>query len=150
MAFVFKPAVYKSSVLYELPRPVPVLRVRDGWDASRFKVPLADGDALVGHSRQGVDITLEGQIGSQSGALKLSEGDMLEGLEALRSALDVSSASEKFEFFLYHDAASGTYRKFKSCSAVQFEMDLSNQSLFTYSLVVHAENPVLYATAPGS
>ena len=150
MSFVFKPAVYKSSALYELPRPVPVLRVRDAWDASRFKVPLADGDALVGHSRQGVDISLEGQIGSQSGSLKTSEGAMLEELEALRSTLDVSSASEKFEFFIYHDATSGTYRKFKLCSTVQFEMDLSNQNLFTYSLVVHAENPVLYTTAPGA
>jgi hypothetical protein len=149
MTFTFKPAIYKNSVLYELPRPVPVVRMRDAWDAGRFKVPLADGDALVGHSRQGVEISIEGQIGSQSGTLKTSEGDILQAAELLRERLDVSSDAEKFELFLYHDTASGTYRKFKICSTVQFEIDLSNQNLFTYSMVVHAEDPVLYTTAPG-
>jgi len=149
MGFVFKPAVYGGAGLYELPRPVPVLRVRDSWDSSRFKVPLADGDATVGHSRQGVDISLEGQVGSQSGTLKTTEGAMLQELETLRETLDVSSAAEKYEFFIYHDSSSGVYRKFKTCSTVQFEMDLSDQNLFTYSLIVHAEDPVLYTTAPG-
>lgn len=149
MTFTFKPAIYKNSSLYELPRPVPVVRVRDAWEASRFKVPLGDGDTLVGHSRQGVDISVEGQIGSQSGTLKTSEGEMLQESETLRGTLDVTSGLEKFEFFLYHDVASATYRKFKSCSTVQFEIDLSDQNLFTYSLVIHAEDPVLYTTAPG-
>jgi len=150
MTFTFKPAIYQNASFYELPRPVPVVRMRDAWDAGRFKVPLADGDTLTGHSRQGVDISIEGQIGSQSGTLKISEGDMLQEAETLRDRLDVASDAEKFELFLYHDSASGTYRKFKTCSTVQFEIDLSNQNLFTYSMVVHAEDPVLYTTAPGA
>jgi hypothetical protein len=63
------------------------LRVHDAWDFDRFKVPLADGDFTVGHSRQGVDIAIEGQIGTQAGALKADEQAMLAAIADLRDAL---------------------------------------------------------------
>ena len=149
MTFTFKPALYDGSTLYELPRPVVAMRIKDQWDFERLKVPLSAGDSLVGHSLNGVDLAVDGQIVSQAGALLLSEQDMFSELQSLRSALDVSATDQKYEFFLYHDAASATYRKFKKCSTLRFEYDLSDKRLFKYSVEVHAEDPVIYTTAPG-
>ena len=146
--FHFKPAIWRNDLLYELPRPVVALRIQDTWDFARFKVPLHDGDTLAGHSRGGVDISLEGQLASHSGDLKLTEADMFAALEALRSALDVIGSDNLYELFLYHDDASSTYRSFRSCSTVRFEYDLGDQRLFTYAAVIHAADPVIYTTPP--
>ena len=147
MAFTFKPAVLKNAELYELPRPVVSVRIQDGWDYERFKVPLLDGDFAVGHSRQGIDIAIEGRIGTQAGGLRTSEAAMFAEIEKLRSMLNVGSSAEKYSFFLYHDAGSGTYRRFGSCSTVRFESDLSDAHLFAYSAVIHADDPVIYTDA---
>lgn len=149
MTFTFKPALYNGITLYELPRPITSIHIQDTWGFQQFKVPLGDGDTLVGHSRQGVEIALEGQIGTQAGALKISEADMFQEIEMLRSRLDVTSGGDEYEFFLYHDAPSDTYRKFRSCTTIRFDYDLSNKSLFTYSVLIHAENPTIYSTPPG-
>lgn len=148
MGFTFKPAIWKNSALYELPRPVRTVRIQDAWDFEDFKVPLADGDSLVGRSQQGVDISLEGQCGTQADALKSTEQEMFEELETLRSKLGVSSPGETYDLFLYHDDVSGLYRHFKSCTTVRFEYDLSDKHLFTYTALVHAEDPVIYTTGP--
>lgn len=149
MAFTFKPAVYDGVSLYELPRPVSSLRIQDAWDFEQFKVPLADGDALVGHSRDGVDILVEGQIGSQAGGLKTTEEEMFDEIGTLRARLDVTSGGDEYEFFVYHDTASKSYRKFKRCSTIRFESDISNKNLFTFSIALHAEDPTIYSTGPG-
>lgn len=149
MSFEFRPAICRNGELYELPRPVPTLRVQETWHNERFKVPLRDGDLLVGHSRNGVDITLQGQVGSQAGELKLDEGSMFAVLEALRAALHVTADSGKYWFFLYCDEASATFRHFRECSTVRFDYDLSDGHLFTYAAVIHAEDPTLYHTGPG-
>lgn len=146
--FQFKPAIWRQSALYELPRPVVSLRIQDTWDFARFKVPLLDGDALAGHSRGGVDISLEGEFAMRDGTVTLSEAEMFAAMEGLRSALHVAAAAETYQFFLYHDAATATYRSFKACSTVRFEYDLSHKTLFTYAAVIHAADPVLHTTAP--
>jgi hypothetical protein len=150
MAFTFKPAIYDGSTLYELPRPITSLRLQDAWDFEQFKVPLAHGDAVVGHSRQGIDVALAGQVGTQAGGLKLSEADMFQALEELRARLDVASPGEQYEFFLYHDPATATYRKLKACTTIRFDYDLSHKSLFTYTAAIHAADPTIYTTAPGA
>lgn len=150
MSFQFAPAVVRLGTIFRMPRPVVSLRVSEAWDFERFKVPLRDGDHCSGHSRQGVDIHLEGQIGSHDGALRLSEQEMFETLEELRAGLDVGSDDEKYELFLYLDEDSETYRKFKRCSSVRLDYDLSNPHLFTYSAVIHAEDPIIYDSAPGA
>ncbi len=150
MAFVFKPAIYKNAALYELPRPVTSLRLRDGWDFERFKVPLASGESLVGHSRQGVAITLAGAIAFQAGTLKTSEEQMFEELEDLRDAFSVTSSDEKYEFFLYHDATSGVYRKLQNCTTVKFEFDLSDENQLVYSAEIFADDPDILTSAPGT
>lgn len=149
MTFRFSPALYRDEELWSLPRPITGFRIREGWDFERFKVPLAVGDAHVGHSREGIDLLLEGQIGSREGELTLSEEEMFGGIESLRSHLDVTSEGTKYEFFLYCDETSETYRKFRNCSTVRLEYDLSNPHLFAYSLVIHADDPTIYDTAPG-
>jgi hypothetical protein len=146
--FSFKPAIWREDALYELPRPIVALRIQDAWDFARFKVPLRDGDNLAGHSRAGVDISLEGQLASQSGDLKLTEADMFAALEALRAALHVESSDDLYQFFLYHDPATSTYRSFKSCTTVRFDYDLGDKRLFTYSALIHAADPVIYTTPP--
>ena len=74
---------------------------------------------------------------------------MFQELEELRARLDVTSAGDEYEFFLYHDAASATYRKLKSCTTIRFDYDLSSKALFTYSIAIHAEDPAIYTAAPG-
>lgn len=146
--FVFKPAIWKGSTLYELPRPIVALRIQDSWDFEEFKVPLAGGDFQEGRSLNGVDISIEGQSGTQAGQLKSDEEQMFAELEALRAALDPSSPEETYELFLYHDPSTATYRSFRGCSSVRFEYDLSSPHLFTYSALVHAADPTIYSVAP--
>jgi hypothetical protein len=146
--FSFKPALWRNDTLYELPRPITSLRIQDAWDFARFKVPLRDGDTLAGHSRGGVDVSLEGQLASHSGDLKLTEADMFSALEALRAALHVEHAADLYQLFLYHDAGTSTYRSFKSCTTVRFDYDLGDKRLFTYSALIHAADPVIYTSAP--
>ncbi|QDU41031.1 hypothetical protein Mal4_53960 [Maioricimonas rarisocia] len=146
--FHFKPAIWRDDTLYELPRPIRSLRIQDEWDFQRFKVPLVDGDLTVGSSRDGVDIIVSGQIGSQSGELRLTEADMFSELEALRTALDRSAGDAPYHFFLYHDPGAETYRSFRECTTVRFEYDLSKQALFAYSAVIHAGDPTIYSDAP--
>ena len=148
MAFMFKPAIFRGGVLYELPRPVVSVRIQDAWDFEQFKVPLLDGEHTVGHSRQGVDVAIDGQLGSHEGALTIGEQEMFEAIEALRTALDVGAAEERYSLYLYHDAGTGTYRRLAECSTVRFEYDLSDVRLFTYAVVIHADDPVIYST-PG-
>jgi hypothetical protein len=149
MSFVWKPAVYDAGGLYRLPRPVTSLSWQDSWDFDALKVLLAEGDELAGLSRGGIEIRLEGQIGSHDGDLQLTEQAMFTTLETLRNRLNASSDGAKYEFFLYHDDVSATYRKFKSASTGQLECDLSDVHLFTYSVAIHADDPTLYTTAPG-
>ncbi|QDU78984.1 hypothetical protein Pla110_06880 [Polystyrenella longa] len=144
----FRPAIYQGGELYELPRPVRSVRLQEGWDFEQFKVPLRDGDQVTGHSQRGVEILLEGEVDSQGGKLKVSEVDMLETILSLRGLLDVDGESSKYSLVLYRDVETDGYRRFKKCSTVEFEYDLSRPQLFTYSLIVHAEDPVIYLTDP--
>ncbi len=144
----FKPAIWRNSTLYELPRPVRSVRVQDSWDFAQFKVPLAAGDAVEGRSQNGVDIAIEGECGTRAGTLLAGEQAMLDELEALRGALGVTSPESTYELFLYHDASTGTYRSFRDCSTVRFEYDLSEPWLFTYSLLIHAANPQVFDQVP--
>lgn len=146
--FRFKPAVWKAGTLYELPRPVTVVRWQDSWDFARFKVPLAAGDAIAGRSANGVDIVLEGEIGTQGGALQGDEAGMFAAVQALRSALSAATPDQVYQFFLYHDAASATYRSFKRCTTVRFECDLSAPQLFSYSALIHSADPAIHTSAP--
>jgi hypothetical protein len=144
----FKPAIWREGVLYQLPRPVRSLRMQDSWDFAQFKVPLADGDAIEGRSQNGVDIAIEGECGTQAGTLLADEAGMFGELEALRTALGVSTPEDAYELFLYHDAVAGTYRSFRECSTVRFDYDLSEPRLFTYSILIHADNPQVFDEAP--
>ena len=149
MAFVFQPSLYRGGVLYPLPRPIPVVRVREEWDFLTTKVPLAEGDVLYGHSRKGAEIVIEGQTGAQDGTITVGEEEMFGQLELLHQAVHVSTTQAKFEFLLYCDAVTEVYRKFKGCSTKSFEYDLSDSALFSYRLVLHAEDPEIYETGPG-
>lgn len=146
--FKFKPAVWKGGVLYELPRPVTVVRIQDSWDFARFKVPLAAGDSIAGRSANGVDIAIEGEIGTQAGALKVDEEAMFGAIAGLRSALSAGTPDAVYELFVYHDAASATYRSFRNCTTVRFDCDLSAPQLFVYSALIHASDPTIYTSAP--
>jgi len=146
--FTFKPAIWRNSTLYELPRPVVSVRLLDSFDFEQFKVPLAAGDAVEGRSQNGVDVSIEGQIGTQSGQLKADEATMFAAIEALRAHLAADTPEDTYELFLYHDTGSSTYRSLRGCSTVRFEYDISDPHLFTYSVVIHAQDPEIYTQAP--
>jgi hypothetical protein len=143
-----EPVIYANETLYRFPRPVRVFRFRDAWDFDRFKVPLKDGETFVGQSRKGVEIVIAGQIATQDGASKQTEAAMFAEIETMRTALNATTC-EKFELFLFHDPATPYYRKFKNCSTVAFDLDLTNRTLFGYRVEVHSDDPVIYATAEG-
>jgi len=63
-------------------------------DFEKFKTPLADGDVVTGHSRNGVDLQVEGEFGSVAGTLKIDEPTMLQAVMTLRGLLHVDSAAE--------------------------------------------------------
>lgn len=138
------PQIVHPTATVELPRPILVLRLQDSWDYMKLKVPLKDGDAVVGHSRTGVDIAIEGQIGSQSGNLKINEADMFATLQSLRSVLHVSSEQTRYEFTLYQDAQTGFKRYFRDCTTVRFDYDLSTPHLYSYAITIHASDPTIY------
>jgi hypothetical protein len=144
----FQPAIYDGETFHDLPRPVLSVRVREAWDFERRKVPLADGDESVGHSRDGVEIVVSGRIGPTAADPGATGLDLLAAVESLRQVLHVGGASAKYDFYLEHDATAGTYRHFKSCSTVRLEYDLSDKSLLEYTAVIHADAPTLYATGP--
>ena len=144
MTMHFRPSIRRNGTLYELPRPIVSVRINDTWDIERYKIPLLQGDTFVGHSRSGVDIALEGQIGSQAGQITLDEPTMFAALEQLRTALNVADETDRFELVLYQDDDSD-FRSFRECSSLRFEYDLSNARLFTYSVVIHASDPSIHA-----
>ena len=74
----FLPTIIRDDQLLELPRPVSICRMHDSWDYLKLKVPRQEGDQISGTSRDGVDIVLEGQVGTQGGELKLSEQRILQ------------------------------------------------------------------------
>jgi hypothetical protein len=144
----FHPAVHDGESFHDLPRPVLAVRVREAWDFERRKVPLADGDESVGHSRDGVDIVVSGRIGPTAADPDATALDLLAAVETLRQVLHVGGESAKYDFYLEHDATAGIYRHFKSCSTVRLEYDLSDKSLLEYTAVIHADDPTLYQSGP--
>lgn len=139
----FAPTIIRPGYSFELPRPILSLRLADAWDYERFKVPLRDGDTLSGHSRNGTDIRIEGQIGTHAGQLRSNEQAMLETLESLRTALHVGSSSDTFILSLYHDDL-GEHRYLDECTTTRLDFDLSEKHLFSFMVQIHAANPQLH------
>ncbi|WP_437206443.1 hypothetical protein [Planctomicrobium sp. SH664] len=139
----FQPAIVRDAHILELPRPILTCRLRDSWDFQKFKIPRVDGDLISGVSLDGVEITLEGQIGSHEGELKLTEEAMLESLVELRGALQ-GGADSLYTLALYHAPEGEDVRHFRKCSTMRLEVDLSNQRIYSYAVVIHAADPVLY------
>lgn len=144
-ALIWRPALWRNDELYEFPRPIPQVRIRETWDAERFKVPLVDGDTLAGGSRNGVEIALTGQIVVENDSDPLA---LLATLMELRDALHVSGDDEKAWLFLIHDAGAEVYRHLRGCSTVRFHYELTDGLHITYEAVLHADDPTIYDTAP--
>ncbi|SFH68430.1 hypothetical protein [Planctomicrobium piriforme] len=138
----FAPAIVRDLDVVEFPRPILTCRLHDSWDFLKLKVPRRDGDQVAGPSRDGVDVTIEGQIGSLSGELKLSEAEMLSAVEELRAALHVAD-EEGFALALFQDDEGGR-RYFQQCLTTRFDVDFSNPRIYSYAASIHASDPVLY------
>lgn len=146
--FLFRPSISRTNSLYELPGPILSLRIQDAFDFAKWKAPHVRGDFVAGHTPSGVDLAIEGQIGSHNGNLFITEEQMFGALEQLRVAVHSTSPDDRYRFFLYYDPGTQTYRSFTNCSTVRFEYDLSKKQLFTYTLVIHACDPTILQTAP--
>lgn len=149
MTWVFKPSIYVAS-LTEFPKPVTSLVLNDRWDMDIHKVPLNAGQFTEGRTKNGVSINISGFVGKQAGTTKLTEEAMFGVLESLRTTLD--TVTSKFEFFVYHDTGTSTYRKFKDVVCQSFSCGLGDETRvpFSYSAELLAEDPVIYTTAPGA
>ena len=146
--FLFNPAIWRNGVLYELPRPVVAVRIQDAWNFEKLKVPLSNGDIYTGHSQLGVDLSVEGKVGTASGTIQATEEKMFLTLESLRAALQVDPTHAPYDFFLYLDNSTKTYRSFRRCTTVRFEYDVSDPHLFTYRIVIHAADPKIWSVGP--
>lgn len=136
----FSPTLETSAERFVLPRPVTALRISDRWRMDQFEVPLRDGDRVHGRSRRGVDVSIRGRLGRHDGALTASELAMFDVLEQMREACHADPEA-KFGLAIFDD---GTLKRgFSGCVVTRLEYDLSDASLFGYSLVVHASDPVL-------
>lgn len=146
-ALTFTPTLIIQQTRFELPRPIVACRLLDAWDFARFKVPLQDGDVTTGRSQNGLDIGIEGQIGTHAGVLKAKEADMLLTLEQLRTAA-ASANDTDIVLILYRDDETGDEHFLRQCSLTRLEYDLSDARLFAYSLALHASDPQIYVDAP--
>lgn len=151
MTFSWKPAIWKGGSLTLLPRPVTALRPHDTWDMRDSKVPLKDGSVTTGHSFNAVEIEIAGKMAIQSSVANLPEQEMFTHYESLRNLLNINDDSQKYEFFIYHDAGSGIYRKYKSCSCRDLALGFGDDDrvVFTYQATIIADDPVVYSTSPG-
>lgn len=141
----FQPTLVLGELLVELPRPIVVCRIQDSWDFLTLKVPFRDGDQVAGPSRDGAEVVIEGRIGSQSGDLKLSEEAMLLALLELRTALhDVTE--EGFKLALYRDSLSAEYHYFERCRTSRLDIDLSDNHLYSYAVMIHASDPAVHVS----
>jgi hypothetical protein len=87
---------------------------------------------------------VSGVIGSEE-ATPLGASEMFAALAELRSRVHVGPDDEKYRLYLYRDVLTETYRYFQSCTTVRLETDVSNPTAFAYRLVMHADDPALYA-----
>ena len=137
----FNPALILPGETLELPRPVTALKILDGWDAGRFKVPGRPGEVTRGRSAGGATVSIRGQFGRHEGVVRATEAAMLETLKRLRAALQSLGPEEPFGLAVFRDGAA--VRGFAGCTVAKSEYDLSEASLFGYSLVIRADDPVL-------
>ena len=147
----WKPAVYKSSTLTELPKPISSLLIKSSWDARESKVPLKNGATSDGQSKNNKVITLEASCALISDTNFVTEIAMYDKLAALEDVLDTTDLV-RFEFFVYHNTDIPVYRKFKNCWCKTYDWSVGDDVhfLFKYSLEIFAEDPVSYSTEPGS
>ncbi|MCA9079320.1 MAG: hypothetical protein KDA58_02125 [Planctomycetaceae bacterium] len=139
----FAPTLVRDTTQFELPRPILSLRIRDDWDLERNKVPLRRGELHSGQSQNGVDILITGQIGTQSGQLRIHEQEMFETLTQLRNQLDTTTPTGTFRLSLYHDGL-GQHHYFDLCTTMKFEADLSDKHLFDFSIQIRAADPIIH------
>ena len=137
----FDPALILPGGTFALPRPVTSLKILDGWDAARFKVPARPGEVTRGRSPGGVTVSVRGQVGRHGGTVRAGEAAMFQTLENLRAALHALSPEESFGLALFRDGPA--VRGFAGCTAAKVECDLSEASLYGYALVIRADDPVL-------
>ena len=141
----FQPVIERDGELYDLPRPVFDISLKDTWDSERFKTLLFDGDTVVGSTRNGVDFSVTGEIGSPPDASPLTSGELFAALLELQTKLHVGPDDAKYRFYFIRDAETSMYRYVQSCTTVRMETDLSNVAAFRYRIEIHAEDPTIYA-----
>jgi hypothetical protein len=150
MPLMFHPSIFRNGQFHALPQPVLSVRIHDTWDFAQFKVPLAVGETLAGHSQNGAVVQIEGRTSGHTGGPQTREAAMWNEIAALRAVLNVASADEKYDLFLYRDDGSAEYRYFKFCTTLRFDYDLADKNGFGYSIAVHAEDPAIHTAPPAT
>ncbi len=141
MTMTFGPTIVRGGARFVLPGPILQCRVADRWDFQRFKVPLTAGVLTTGLTRDGVEISIRGHLAAWAGAVVVGEVGMLDVAEQLRQAADTEEG--KFVLELYRDGTTGAGRGFADCTTARLDLDFSDPAMFTYALLVHADDPRL-------
>ena len=140
----FAPALELGETMVLLPGPIRKFQVQDGWSYDRHKVLLEEGDRTVGSTRNGADISIEGDVAFQGATRLLSELEMSSALESLRELVN-GHVGEDLKLYLFQDEL-GNCRYFERCSVVKLRCDLSEPELYQYQLTIHAGQPSMQET----
>ncbi|MFO1091826.1 MAG: hypothetical protein U0992_00735 [Planctomycetaceae bacterium] len=133
--------------LYELPRPVTVVRWQDSWDfACRCRWRR---DLITGRLANGVDIALEGEIGTRGGALAGDEAGMFAAVQALRAALVGVDAGPGLPVFCITTQRARRIGRSSGARPCGSSATCRRPQLFSYSAAIHAADPAIYTSAPG-
>lgn len=153
--FVWKPALWVGSTLTRLPEPILTYTIPWVWNFKIHEVPLKDGATISKTWQAPVRINIEGQFALYDGSdiasdEEVHDGDIWLAVERFRAVLNSITADAPAEFFLFHDTASGTYRKFLGVHPAVFQVDPGEQGsqMWPYSLSLIATDPTIYTTAP--
>lgn len=107
------------------------------------KVPLLDGEFTSGHSQNGLEITINGELAQQENNLLLTELQMIDAMNQLRELIHTSHTDTPLTVFLIYDPIDSNYRYFENCSASKITFDLTSPHVYTYQLSLLIDTPTL-------
>jgi len=175
MAFTFAPALWRSGSytppsgttrtssvggghLFFLPQPITAFPIIDDFKGKVEEMTAkSGGNAMRGnrHSHKQISITgLYGKHTAGTTSPTITELDMLNLHMDLLAFLNPTEPTQAHELFMYYDAGSSTYRKYKSCYKTGLQTDIGDNEyankIFRMNLQMVILDPVMYTTAPGA
>lgn len=175
MAFTFAPALWRdgsytppsgttrtttvgTGQLFFLPQPITSCPIIDDFKGKVEEMTAkVGGNAMRGNRHAHKQISVTGLYGKHTASTTsptITELDMFNLHMDLLEFLDPTDPSRAHEFFIYYDAGTNTYRKYKSCYKTELRTDVGDNDyankIFQMNLQMVILDPVMYTTAPGA